>query len=78
MSTDPAAAEAIELLQSLLRFDTGGLGLSDPLPPGTEPSIEAWGRDGLAVMAMLRDLYASAASLEAIQFNAGAGTLSLM
>jgi predicted dehydrogenase len=35
-------------------------------------------RDGLAVMAMLRDLYASAASLEAIQFNAGAGTLSLM
>ena len=35
-------------------------------------------RDGLAVMAMLRDLYASAQSLEAVQFNAGAGTLSLM
>jgi len=35
-------------------------------------------RDGLAVMAMLRDLYASAQSLQAVQFNAGAGTLSLM
>jgi predicted dehydrogenase len=35
-------------------------------------------RDGLAVMAMLRDLYASAGSLEAVQFNAGAGTLSLI
>jgi predicted dehydrogenase len=35
-------------------------------------------RDGLAVMAMLRDLYASARSLEAVQFNAGAGTFSLM
>jgi hypothetical protein len=34
--------------------------------------------DGLAVMAMLRDLYASAASLEAVQFNAGAGTFSRM
>jgi predicted dehydrogenase len=35
-------------------------------------------RDGLAVMAMLRDLYASAASLQSVQFNAGEGTLSLM
>ena len=34
----------------LLRFDAGGLGLSDPLPTGTGPSIEGWGRDALAVM----------------------------
>jgi class 3 adenylate cyclase len=34
----------------LLRFDTAGLGLSDPLPTGSEPTIEGWGRDGLAVM----------------------------
>jgi class 3 adenylate cyclase len=34
----------------LIRFDCGGLGLSDPLPPGVEPSIEGWGRDALAVM----------------------------
>jgi class 3 adenylate cyclase len=34
----------------LVRFDAAGLGLSDPLPPGTVPSIEGWGRDALAVM----------------------------
>jgi class 3 adenylate cyclase len=34
----------------LIRFDTGGLGLSDPLPAGTDPSIEGWGRDAMAVM----------------------------
>jgi class 3 adenylate cyclase len=34
----------------LIRFDAGGLGLSDPLPPGSEPSIERWGHDALAVM----------------------------
>jgi class 3 adenylate cyclase len=34
----------------LIRFDAGGLGLSDPLPTGTTPSIEGWGRDALAVM----------------------------
>jgi len=34
----------------LIRFDAGGLGLSDPLPTGTDPSIEGWGRDALAVM----------------------------
>ena len=34
----------------LLRFDAGGLGLSDPLPSGTDPSIEGWGRDAVAVM----------------------------
>ena len=42
--------EGVAAFSRLLRFDTGGLGLSDPLPTGTEPSIEAWGRDGLAVM----------------------------
>ena len=34
----------------LVRFDAAGLGLSDPLAPGTAPSIEGWGRDALAVM----------------------------
>src|SRR5271165_965120 len=34
----------------LIRFDAGGLGLSDPLPTGADPSIEGWGRDALAVM----------------------------
>jgi class 3 adenylate cyclase/pimeloyl-ACP methyl ester carboxylesterase len=34
----------------LIRFDAGGLGLSDPLPAGVQPSIEGWGRDALAVM----------------------------
>ena len=26
----------------LIRFDCGGLGLSDPLPTGADPSIEGW------------------------------------
>ncbi len=34
----------------LIRFDAGGLGLSDPLPTGTSPSVETWARDALAVM----------------------------
>jgi class 3 adenylate cyclase len=34
----------------LIRFDAAGLGLSDPLPTRIDPSIEGWGRDGLAVM----------------------------
>jgi hypothetical protein len=34
----------------LVRFDAGGIGLSDPLPHGTPPSIEGWGRDALAVL----------------------------
>ncbi len=34
----------------LIRFDAGGLGLSDPLPTDRDPSIEGWGRDALAVM----------------------------
>ncbi len=42
--------EGVAAFSRLLRFDAGGLGLSDPLPTGTEPSIEGWGRDGLAVM----------------------------
>ncbi len=42
--------ERIAAFSRLLRFDAGGLGLSDPLPTGTDPSIERWGRDGLAVM----------------------------
>jgi class 3 adenylate cyclase len=42
--------ERIADFSRLIRFDTGGLGLSDPLPTGTDPSIEGWGRDALAVM----------------------------
>jgi class 3 adenylate cyclase len=34
----------------LIRFDALGLGLSDPMPPGVEPSIEAWAADALAVL----------------------------
>ena len=34
----------------LIRFDAGGLGLSDPLPTATGFSIERWGGDALAVM----------------------------
>jgi class 3 adenylate cyclase len=34
----------------LIRFDCGGLGLSDPLPAGATPTIEAWGEDALAVL----------------------------
>ena len=42
--------ERVAEFSRLIRFDTGGLGLSDPLPAGSEPSIEGWGRDALAVM----------------------------
>jgi hypothetical protein len=42
--------ERVAEFSRLIRFDTGGLGLSDPLPAGTDPSIESWGRDALAVM----------------------------
>ena len=42
--------ERLARFSRLVRFDPGGLGLSDPLPAGTEPSIEDWGRDALAVM----------------------------
>ena len=42
--------ERVADFSRLIRFDAGGLGLSDPLPTGTDPSIEGWGRDALAVM----------------------------
>ena len=42
--------ERVAEFARLIRFDCGGLGLSDPLPAGTDPSIEGWGRDALAVM----------------------------
>jgi class 3 adenylate cyclase len=42
--------ERVAEFSRLIRFDAGGLGLSDPLPTGTAPSIEGWGRDALAVM----------------------------
>jgi class 3 adenylate cyclase len=42
--------ERVADFSRLIRFDAGGLGLSDPLPTDTDPSIEGWGRDALAVM----------------------------
>ena len=42
--------ERVASYSRMIRFDCGGLGLSDPLPPGREPSIEGWGLDALAVM----------------------------
>jgi class 3 adenylate cyclase len=42
--------ERVAAFSRLIRFDCGGLGLSDPLPQGVAPSIEGWGRDALAVM----------------------------
>ena len=42
--------ERLAQFSRLIRFDAGGLGLSDPLPAGREPSIEGWGRDALTVM----------------------------
>ena len=35
----------------LIRFDALGLGLSDPLPTGTSPTISGWSEDALAVLA---------------------------
>jgi class 3 adenylate cyclase len=34
----------------LIRFDAGGLGLSDPFAAGVLPSVEGWAGDALAVM----------------------------
>jgi class 3 adenylate cyclase len=42
--------ERLARFSRLVRFDPHGLGLSDPLAPGTEPTVEDWGRDALAVM----------------------------
>jgi class 3 adenylate cyclase len=52
----------------LIRFDAGGLGLSDPLPTGVQPSIEGWAEDALAVMA-------SAGSERAVVLASSGGTL---
>src|SRR5580704_2711085 len=42
--------ESLASFCRLIRFDCGGLGLSDPLPTGREFSIEAWALDALAVL----------------------------
>ncbi|HEY6428695.1 MAG TPA: adenylate/guanylate cyclase domain-containing protein [Acidimicrobiales bacterium] len=42
--------ERLTEFSRLVRFDAGGIGLSDPLPHGTAPSIEGWAQDALAVM----------------------------
>src|ERR1700723_1050024 len=42
--------ERVGAFSRLIRFDAGGLGLSDPLPTGIAPSVEGWAADALAVM----------------------------
>jgi class 3 adenylate cyclase len=42
--------ESLASFCRLIRFDCGGLGLSDPLPSGKQFSIESWALDALAVM----------------------------
>src|SRR5580700_3361027 len=42
--------ERVAAFSRLIRFDAGGLGLSDPLPAGTAPSIELWADAALAVL----------------------------
>jgi class 3 adenylate cyclase len=42
--------ERVAAFSRLIRFDAGGLGLSDPLPAGTAPSVEVWANDALAVL----------------------------
>jgi class 3 adenylate cyclase len=42
--------ESLASFCRLIRFDALGLGLSDPLPTETPPSIEAWAADALAVL----------------------------
>jgi class 3 adenylate cyclase/pimeloyl-ACP methyl ester carboxylesterase len=42
--------ERVADFSRLVRFDSSGLGLSDPVPTGMEPTIEGWARDALAVM----------------------------
>ncbi len=63
--------ERLAEFSRLIRFDCGGLGLSDPLPAGTDPSIEGWGRDALAVM--------DAAGVErAVLLSSGGGAMAAM
>ena len=42
--------EGLASFGRVIRFDALGLGLSDPLPAGLEPSIESWAADALAVL----------------------------
>ena len=63
--------ERVAEFSRLLRFDAGGLGLSDPLPTGRDPSIEGWGRDGLAVMD-------AAGSARAVVLASAAGAMAAL
>jgi class 3 adenylate cyclase len=42
--------ESLASFCRLIRFDALGLGLSDPLPTGVNPSLEGWMEDALAVL----------------------------
>ncbi|HEY5386162.1 MAG TPA: alpha/beta hydrolase, partial [Acidimicrobiales bacterium] len=61
--------ERVADFSRLIRFDAGGLGLSDPLPTGTDPSIEGLGRDALAVMD-------AAGCDRAVVLSSGGGTMA--
>jgi len=63
--------ERLAEFSRLIRFDCAGLGLSDPLPAGTDPSIEGWGRDALAVMD-------AAAASRAILLASGGGAMAAL
>jgi class 3 adenylate cyclase len=43
--------ESVASFCRLIRFDALGLGLSDPLPEGADPTIENWVADAMAVLA---------------------------
>jgi class 3 adenylate cyclase len=55
----------------LIRFDPGGLGLSDPLGAGVAPTIELWMQDALAVLDAV-------GSTSAALFGVGEGGLAAM
>jgi class 3 adenylate cyclase len=63
--------ERLAEFSRLIRFDCGGLGLSDPLPAGMDPSIEGWGRDALAVMD-------AAAVAQAVLLASGGGAMAAL
>jgi class 3 adenylate cyclase len=42
--------ESLASFCRLIRFDALGLGLSDPMPTGVAPSMEAWATDAIAVL----------------------------
>ena len=53
MDDEPRLARCMARLASfgrLIRFDRRGIGLSDPVSPGTPPTLEQWVEDAIAVL----------------------------